>query len=49
VRGLDDLKLINEASEGRLDATVGSSLDLFGGTGVSYEDLLNWNHGKSAV
>jgi phosphoribosylformimino-5-aminoimidazole carboxamide ribotide isomerase len=49
VRGLDDLKLINEASEGRLDATVGSSLDLFGGTGVSYEDLLNWNHGTSAV
>jgi phosphoribosylformimino-5-aminoimidazole carboxamide ribotide isomerase len=49
VRGLDDLKLINEASGGRLDATVGSSLDLFGGTGVSYEDLLNWNHGKSAV
>ena len=49
VRGLDDLNLINEASEGRLDATVGSSLDLFGGTGVSYESLLNWNHGTSAT
>ena len=47
VRGLDDLKLINEASGGRLDATVGSALDLFGGTGVSYKRLLNWNQGSS--
>jgi phosphoribosylformimino-5-aminoimidazole carboxamide ribotide isomerase len=47
VRGLEDLKLIDEASDGRLDATVGSSLDLFGGTGVSYESLLNWNRRTS--
>lgn len=45
VRGLDDLKLINDASDGRLDATVGSALDLFGGTGVAYKCLLNWNKG----
>ena len=45
VRGLQDLQLINEASGGRLDATVGSSLDLFGGTGVTYEELLKWNRG----
>lgn len=45
VRGLDDLQLINEASGGRLDATVGSALDLFGGTGVSYSELLRWNQG----
>ncbi|MDB4508207.1 phosphoribosylformimino-5-aminoimidazole carboxamide ribotide isomerase [Akkermansiaceae bacterium] len=44
VRGLDDLKLIHQASGGRLDATVGSALDLFGGTGVTYEELLTWNH-----
>ena len=43
VRGLEDLKLINDASAGRLDATVGSALDLFGGTGVTYEELLAWN------
>lgn len=43
VRGLQDLELIEEASEGRLDATVGSALDLFGGSGVSYEELLKWN------
>jgi len=45
VRGLQDLQLINEASSGRLDATVGSALDLFGGTGVTYEELLKWNRG----
>jgi|TARA_B110000305_G_scaffold90294_2_gene101791 phosphoribosylformimino-5-aminoimidazole carboxamide ribotide isomerase len=43
VRGLDDLQLINEASGGRLDATVGSALDLFGGSGVTYEELIQWN------
>lgn len=43
VRGLDDLKLIHQASGGRLDATVGSALDLFGGSGVKYEELLTWN------
>lgn len=46
VRGLDDLELINEASGGRLDATVGSALDLFGGSGVSYSELLLWNRGS---
>lgn len=43
IRDLDDLRLIEKASGGRLDATVGSALDLFGGTGVRYEDLLAWN------
>ncbi len=43
VRGLQDMELINEASNGRLDATVGSALDLFGGSGVTYEELLKWN------
>ncbi|MDB4618331.1 phosphoribosylformimino-5-aminoimidazole carboxamide ribotide isomerase [Akkermansiaceae bacterium] len=46
VRGMDDLKLIHEASNGRLDATVGSALDLFGGNGVTYDELLIWNTQK---
>ncbi len=45
VRDLGDVRLIQEASGGRLDATVGSALDLFGGSGVSYEELLRWNEG----
>ena len=43
VRGLGDLALIEKASGGRLDATVGSALDLFGGSGVTYDELLAWN------
>ncbi len=43
VRGMEDLKLIEGSSGGRLDATVGSALDLFGGNGVTYEELLEWN------
>ncbi|MGC6426672.1 MAG: phosphoribosylformimino-5-aminoimidazole carboxamide ribotide isomerase [Akkermansiaceae bacterium] len=46
VRGMEDLLLINQASSGRLDATVGSALDLFGGKGVAYEELLTWNRRK---
>jgi hypothetical protein len=27
-----------------MDVTVGSALDLFGGRGVAYADLISWNH-----
>lgn len=40
---LDDVRLVEEASGGRVDVTVGSALDLFGGTGINYADLLAWN------
>ena len=46
VRDLDDVKLVDELSEGRLDVTVGSALDLFGGDGVCYSSLLKWNAGE---
>jgi len=42
-RSLDDVRLVRDASDGRVDVTVGSALDLFGGTGVAYQDLLKWN------
>jgi len=40
VRSMADVDLIEQAGGGRLDYTVGSALDLFGGTGVRYEDLV---------
>lgn len=40
---MDDLVQIDEISEGKLDVTVGSALDLFGGFGLRYRDLLKWN------
>lgn len=46
VRDLADLRLIENASGGRLDATVGSALDIFGGRGVTFDELLSWNQGQ---
>lgn len=37
-----DLELVNNLSQGRVDLTIGSALDLFGGT-VSYADCVAWN------
>lgn len=40
VSRLADVEIIERLGQGRLDYTVGSALDLFGGTGVRYDDLL---------
>jgi phosphoribosylformimino-5-aminoimidazole carboxamide ribotide isomerase len=44
---LADVALVEQAGQGRVDVTVGSALDLFGGSGVSYHDLLAWNRRNS--
>lgn len=38
-----DLDLIQSAGRGRVDVTIGSALDLFGGCGFHYADLVRWN------
>lgn len=43
VAGMDDLKLVQEKSQGNVDVTVGSALDIFGGSGITFEELLAWN------
>ena len=45
VGGMRDVQLVEELSSGRVDVTVGSALDLFGGTTVRYVDLIEWNAG----
>ncbi|MGJ8723518.1 MAG: phosphoribosylformimino-5-aminoimidazole carboxamide ribotide isomerase [Roseibacillus sp.] len=40
---LGDLELVQESSGGNVDVTVGSALDIFGGKGVSYRELVAWN------
>ena len=40
------LRVVDDLSRGRIDVTVGSALDLFGGSGVRYEELLAWNSGE---
>jgi phosphoribosylformimino-5-aminoimidazole carboxamide ribotide isomerase len=40
---LADVELVESAGNGRIDVTVGSALDLFGGHGVTYNELVVWN------
>ena len=46
VANMSDLKLVEEGSGGRVDVTVGSALDLFGGSGITYKQLRAWNTGE---
>ena len=39
VHSLDDLKLIRELGQGRVNVTVGSALDIFGGS-LKWADVL---------
>ena len=47
IHRIEDLHRIQQLSDGRVDATVGSALDLFGGSGVRYADLLDFNRRTS--
>jgi phosphoribosylformimino-5-aminoimidazole carboxamide ribotide isomerase len=40
---LADLELVSELGQGRVDLTIGSALDIFGGHGVRYEDAVAFN------
>jgi phosphoribosylformimino-5-aminoimidazole carboxamide ribotide isomerase len=42
-RNLDDLRLVDQISQGRIDVTIGSALDVFGGNGVRYADCVAYN------
>ena len=42
-RNLGDLKLVDELSNGSIDLTIGSALDIFGGSGATYEECVGWN------
>ncbi|MEZ5381040.1 MAG: phosphoribosylformimino-5-aminoimidazole carboxamide ribotide isomerase [Microthrixaceae bacterium] len=42
-RSIDDLDEVERISGGAVDLTIGSALDLFGGTGARYEDCVAWN------
>lgn len=43
-RSLADLALAEKLTAGRVDVTIGSALDIFGGHGVRYADCVAWNH-----
>ena len=48
VRDVNDFLLIQELGKGRLDVTVGSSLDIFGGSGMKYSDAVAFNRQQEA-
>jgi len=42
-RSLQDLQLVDTLSKGRVDLTIGSALDIFGGSGITLADCIQWN------
>ncbi|KAK3180509.1 Enzyme that catalyzes the fourth step in the histidine pathway [Lecanicillium sp. MT-2017a] len=42
-RHLEDLERVKNISGGKVDLTIGSALDCFGGTGVKFDDCVQWN------
>jgi len=43
VRDLADLELIREAGNGKLDVTIGSALDIFGGDLIRYDEVVEYH------
>ncbi|MGI1670503.1 MAG: phosphoribosylformimino-5-aminoimidazole carboxamide ribotide isomerase [Neptuniibacter sp.] len=43
-RSLDDLQLVEKLSSGKVDLTIGSALDIFGGAGVTLAECIEWNN-----
>ena len=43
---LSDLETVTRLGQGKVDLTIGSALDIFGGTGVRYEDVVAFNRGS---
>ncbi|WEW56569.1 Enzyme that catalyzes the fourth step in the histidine pathway [Emydomyces testavorans] len=42
-RGLADLDRVKSSSMGKVDLTIGSALDIFGGKGVKFAECVEWN------
>ncbi|HEX7571094.1 MAG TPA: phosphoribosylformimino-5-aminoimidazole carboxamide ribotide isomerase [Verrucomicrobiae bacterium] len=40
---LADLEAVTQLGQGKVDLTIGSALDIFGGSGVKYEDCVKFN------
>jgi hypothetical protein len=41
---LQDLEKVHTSSKGRVDLTIGSALDIFGGSGVTYGNIVQVVH-----
>jgi phosphoribosylformimino-5-aminoimidazole carboxamide ribotide isomerase len=45
---LADLEEVQRLGRGKIDLTIGSALDIFGGSGVKYEDCVQFNRRQTA-
>ncbi|KAG9247621.1 phosphoribosylformimino-5-aminoimidazole carboxamide ribotide isomeras-like protein [Calycina marina] len=43
-RNLEDLELVKKLSDCKIDLTIGSALDVFGGSGVTFDECVQWNN-----
>ncbi|KAH7354472.1 hypothetical protein B0T11DRAFT_288707 [Plectosphaerella cucumerina] len=48
-RNLEDLETVKRLSGGRVDLTIGSALDCFGGNGVGLDECVEWNRRQPAA
>ena len=48
-RRLEDIALVERLSDGKVDLTIGSALDVFGGSGVRYEDAARLGRRESVM
>jgi len=46
IRCMDDVRLVERLGGGRVDVTVGSALDIFGGRGLRYDDLVAYDRAR---
>ncbi len=46
---ISDLEEVTRLGGGKVDLTIGSALDIFGGSSVKYEDCVNFNRGQSGI
>ena len=42
-RSMHDLETVTQVSNNRIDLTIGSALDIFGGKGIAYQDCVKFN------
>jgi len=45
--GIKDLAMVDALSHGKVDLTIGSALDIFGGTHVTLQECVTWNKTQS--
>jgi len=45
-KSISDLEDVTRIGQGKIDLTIGSALDIFGGSGVRYEDVVRFNRAR---